>query len=284
VRSGLDNLIDFLDLEPLEVNLFRGTSPQNERTRIFGGQVLAQALMAAGRTVDAERAVHSMHAYFLRPGDPRAPVIFDVDRIRDGRSFTTRRVVAIQHGEAILNAAASFQVAETGPEHSDHIPTAPDPETLEPSRSSPWAAGGNREGMSPWAGEQPIDIRFSNGDRWSAGDGPRPPDEQMWLRASGRLPDDPLLHATVAAYASDIALLGTTVMPHTGRGSGDFMMASIDHVMWFHRPFRADEWLLFDLHSPVAGRARGFAHGSVFLSDGSLGMSIAQEGLLRPRR
>jgi acyl-CoA thioesterase-2 len=283
VGTGLDDLVDLLDLEPLEVNLFRGVSPQNARLRIFGGQVLAQALMAAGRTVDPDRPVHSMHAYFLRPGDPRVPVVFEVDRIRDGRSFTTRRVVAIQRGEAIFNAAASFHVHEAGPDHSDPMPDVPDPATLTRTQPGPWGDEENPETAKPWAGEQPIDIRFPGGDPWSVA-GPRAPDQDMWLKANGALPDDPLLHATVAAYASDIALLGTTTMPHVEPGSLGFMMASIDHVMWFHRAFRADDWLLFHLHSPSADDARGFARGSVFRPDGKLGMSIAQEGLIRPMR
>jgi acyl-CoA thioesterase-2 len=283
VGTPIDDLVDLLELEQLEVNLFRGVSPQNARERIFGGQVLAQGLMAAGRTVDAGRRVHSMHAYFLRPGDPHVPIIFDVDRIREGRSFTTRRVVAIQHGEAIFNAAASFHVPEDGPDHSDPMPDVAPPESIPAAEPSPWGDEENPETASPWAGERPIDMRFPGGDPWSA-EGPRPPDQDMWLRANGTLPDDPLVHATVGAYVSDIALLGTTTMPHASPGSKGFMMASLDHVMWFHREFRADEWLLFHLHSPSAMGARGFARGSVFRADGQLAMSIAQEGLIRPMR
>jgi acyl-CoA thioesterase-2 len=281
--TPLDDLVDLLALEQLEVNLFRGVSPQNARERIFGGQVLAQALMAGGRTVGPERPVHSMHAYFLRPGDPRVPIIFDVDRIRDGRSFATRRIVAIQKGEAIFNSSASFHVTEEGPDHSDPMPDVPAPETIDEALPSPWGDEENPETASPWAGDRPIDMRFPGGDPWSA-EGPRPPDQDMWLRANGVLGDDPLLHVTVGAYVSDIALLGTTTMPHAAPGSRGFMMASLDHVMWFHRPFRADDWLLFHLHSPSATGARGFARGSVFRPDGKLAMSIAQEGLIRPVR
>src|SRR3954454_7380951 len=207
--APLDDLVDLLQLEQLEVNLFRGLSPQNARERIFGGQVLAQGLMAAGRTVDPGRRVHSMHAYFLRPGDPRVPIIFDVDRIREGRSFTTRRVVAIQHGEAIFNAAASFHVPEDGPDHSDPMPEVVPPESILAAEPAPWGDEENPETASPGAGERPIDMRSPGGARGAAG-GPSPPDQDMWLRANGVLSDDPLVHATVGAYVSDIALLGTT--------------------------------------------------------------------------
>jgi acyl-CoA thioesterase-2 len=276
MATALDDLVCLLDLEPLEVNLFRGLSPQG-RERIFGGHVLAQALVAAGRTVDPDRPVHSMHAYFLRPGDPRLPVVFDVDRIRDGRSFTTRRVIAVQHGEAIFNAAAQFHVAEAGPEHQDAMPDVPDPDGLPDFVPEP-APGG-----SPWVGDSPIVIRFPGPAPWSR-ERTSEPDQSMWVRVDGMLPDDRLLHAALGAYASDLALLPTTAMPHASPRSPDLMLASIDHVMWFHRPFRADDWLLYHNHSPSASGARGFAHGSVFRRDGTLVMSVAQEGLVRPVR
>jgi acyl-CoA thioesterase-2 len=281
--NPVDDLVEVLALEQLEVNLFRGVTPQTARERIFGGQVLAQALMAAGRTVPEAHPIHSMHAYFLRPGDPRVPIVFEVDRIRDGRSFVTRRIVAIQKGEAIFNAEASFHVAEGGPDHSDTVPAVPAPELVEETPPSPWSATGNPAHATPWVGESPIDLRFPGGDPWSV-EGPQPPDRDVWMRADGALPDDPLIHVAVAAYASDLALLSTSTMPHTPAGSRPFMLASLDHVMWFHREFRADEWLLFHLHSPSAGGARGFAHGAVFRPDGRLAMSIAQEGLVRPMR
>ena len=287
--SDLDSLVDLLDLEQLEVNLFRGVSPDDRRDRVFGGQVLAQALVAAGRTVDRERPVHSLHAYFLRPGDPRAPIVFDVDRIRDGRSFATRRVVAIQHGQAIFNMQCSFQTVEDGPEHGDVMPDVPDPETV-PAILRPAVVPAPDEGdldrsAAPWPGERPIDLRYVQGPHWSA-NAPRDPDQDVWLRADGALPEDPLVHAAVVAYASDFMLLGTSTLPHhvdrwPDSGVG-YMTASLDHVMWFHRPCRADEWLLYHCHSPAAGRARGFARGEVFRRDGILCASIAQEGLVRP--
>jgi acyl-CoA thioesterase-2 len=287
--TDLDRLVELLDLEPLEVNLFRGTSPTDRRReRVFGGQVLAQALVAAGRTVEPDRRVHSLHSYFLRPGDPRAPIVFDVDRIRDGRSFTTRRVVAIQHGQAIFNLQASFQVAEVGPEHADPMPDVPPPEEIA-ALTAPSArdvhADAEASRHAPWPGDRPIDLRYVQGPHWEPG--AREPDQDVWLRADGTLADDPLLHAAVVAYASDFMLLGTSTLPHreeavAPRADSEFMVASLDHVMWFHRPCRADEWLLYHCHSPSAGAARGFARGEVFRRDGTLCATIAQEGLVRP--
>jgi acyl-CoA thioesterase II len=285
--TALDDLVALLDLERLEVNLFRGVSFDTERQRIYGGQVLAQALMAAGRTVEPDRIVHSMHAYFLRLGDPRVPVVFDVDRIRDGRSFTTRRVVAIQHGQPIFNLACSFHVHEDGPEHVDTMPDVPWPDALPP--------------LVEWPADEPEPIDRTGAphvidafDFRPIGEWTRPgmqrltarePDQDTWLRCRGTLPDDPLLHACIVAYASDLTLLGTATLPHAAPvGTPGFMLASLDHVMWFHRPFRADEWLLYHVHSPSAGAARGFAQGSLFRSDGTLAVSIAQEGLVRPLR
>lgn len=282
--TDLDRLVELLDLESLEVNLFRGTSPaDSERARVFGGQVLAQALVAAGRTVEPARHAHSLHSYFLRPGDPRAPIVFDVDRIRDGRSFTTRRVVAIQHGQAIFNLQASFQVTETGPEHADDMPDVPPPEAI-PAATPP--VGGDAARTRPWPGERPIDLRFVQGPHWHPGT--REPDQDVWVRADGTLPDDPLLHAAVVAYASDFMLLGTATLPHRDvpdvPHDSDYMVASIDHVMWFHRACRADEWLLYHCHSPSMAGARGFARGEIFRRDGTLCATIAQEGLVRPLR
>ena len=281
--TPLDDLLDLLELETLEENLFRGVSPDEDRQRVFGGQVAAQALVAAGRTVESDRFVHSLHAYFLRPGDPNIPIIYDVDRIRDGRSFTTRRVVAIQHGKAIFNLAASFQVVEAGPDHSMEMPDVPGPEELptyreriEPylDRFSP--------GFVEWlVRERPIDSRPTEAPHW-LNPGPRQPAQDVWIRANGRVPDDPLLHACVLAYASDLTLLDTATLPHAIGRDGGFMMASLDHAMWFHRPFRVDEWLLYHQLSPSASGARGLALGHVFRADGALSITVMQEGLLRP--
>ncbi len=277
MSESLDFLVRLLDLEPIEVNIFRGTQPQEERQRVFGGQVASQALMAAGRTVD-QGHVHSLHSYFLRPGDPAIPILYEVDRIRDGRSFTTRRVVAIQHGRAIFNMAASFHVTETGLEHQFEMPEVPAPEDLEtlPERLAPW-----REELAEWFDRpHPIDQRHIGSLPWKHGDGG--PYQRLWIRADGELPDDPLLHACVATYASDMSLFDTILQPHTVRWDDpDFMGASLDHCMWFHRPFRADEWLLYDTDSPVAAAARGLARGFLFDRSGRLVVSIVQEGLAR---
>ncbi len=218
--SDIDRVVELLDLESLEVNLFRGKSPVDDtRVRVFGGQVMAQALVAAGRTVESDRHVHSLHSYFLRAGDVAAPIIFDVDRIRDGRSFTTRRVVAIQHGQAIFNLQTSFQVLESGPEHRDDMPDVPDPESL-PAMFRPDVAttvDGLPVTPDPWPGVRPFDLRFVQAPHWMSG--PRDPNQDVWVRASGSLPDDPLVHAAMVAYASDIMLLGTATLPHH-RGGG----------------------------------------------------------------
>ena len=272
--NALEELIALLDLEQLEVNLFRGQSWKDDRPRVFGGQVAGQALVAAGRTVDG-RPVHSLHAYFLRPGDPSIPIVYDVDRIRDGKSFTTRRVVAIQHGEAIFNLQASFHVDETGFEHQIPMPEAPDPETLPKADELEPPVPGRL-----WA-KQPIDIRYVNGPPW---DQPVSATgrQLVWIRADGPLPDDPVLHTCVVAYASDYTLLGSSLVPH-GRSyfHDDLMMASLDHAMWFHRPFRADEWLLYSQASPAASGGRGLAMGGIYRRDGALAVSVVQEGLIR---
>ena len=274
--TALDELIALLDLEPLEVNLFRGVSWKDDRLRVFGGQVAGQALVAAGRTVD-DKSVHSLHAYFLRPGDPKVPIIYEVDRIRDGKSFATRRVVAIQHGEAIFNLQASFHVGEDGLSHQATMPDVPAPETL-PSAAElePPVADGKL-----WR-DQPIDIRYVDGPPWARPEsaGAR---QLVWIRADGQLPDDPLLHTCIVAYASDYSLLGCALVPH-GRhhfGQSGLMIASLDHAMWFHRPFRADEWLLYSQVSPSASQGRGLAYGGIFQTNGTLVVSVVQEGLLR---
>jgi acyl-CoA thioesterase-2 len=283
---ALDDLIDLLQLEQLEVNLFRGLSPDEDRQRVFGGQVAAQALVAAGRTVD-QGLVHSLHAYFLRPGDPRIPIIFDVDRIRDGRSFTTRRVVAIQHGRAIFNLSASFHVPEDGPEHQYPMPDAPDPETLPTMREhlEPYADQFPAPFVDWIRRERPIDTRSSALPRWlNPVPSAREPEQLVWFRANGTLPDDALLHSCIVAYASDLTLLDTAVMAHANSWDDDrFMIASLDHAMWFHRPFRADEWWLYDQWSPSASGARGLSLARVFTQDGTLVATVAQEGLIRMR-
>jgi acyl-CoA thioesterase-2 len=281
--TALDDLVDMLDLERLEVNLFRGVSLEEGRTRVFGGQVLAQALVAAGRTVDPAIPVHSLHAYFLRPGDPETPIVFDVDRIRDGRSFTTRRVVAIQHGRAIFNMATSFHTVEDGPEHSDAMPDVPAPEDIAPVPRPPWRRPEQLDrSAADWRREQPIEMRFVGTPTWARTE-TGPADQDLWLRAVGTLPDDPMLHAAVIAYASDFMLLSTATLPHApGWGHEHLMTASLDHVMWFHRPCRADEWLLYHLHSPAAAHARGLSYGGIYRRDGLQCITIAQEGLLRP--
>jgi acyl-CoA thioesterase-2 len=282
--TALDDLIDLLELEQLEVNLFRGLSPDEDRQRVFGGQVAAQALTAAGRTVDPLRQVHSLHAYFLQPGDPTIPLIYEVDRIRDGKSFTTRRVVGIQHGKAIFNLAASFQIAETGPEHSDPMPDVPDPETLPTFRER---IEPHLDRLGPDLGawlvrERPIDSRPVTDPPW-LDPTPRAPEQDVWIKTNGTLPDDPLLHTCVVAYASDLTLLDTAMLPHSvSHGGGQWQVASLDHAMWFHRPLRVDEWLLYHQTSPSAGNARGLAEGSIFRPDGMLAVTVIQEGLIRP--
>ncbi len=280
MSDALKNLITLLDLEELEVNIFRGVSPKEDRQRVFGGQVCGQALVAAGRTVEAGQ-VHSFHCYFLRPGDPKIPILYEVDRIRDGRSFTTRRVVAIQHGRAIFNLEASFHKQESGLDYHAPMPEVPAPETLPTFRERVKAFVHD---LGPWAErERPIDIRLCDPlnrppREW------REPTGYAWLRADGRLPDEPMLHACVLAYASDMTLLDTAVRPHGLVWSPDrkLMMASLDHAMWFHRPFRADEWLLYAQTTPASAGGRGFATGSVYTRDGMLVVSVAQEGLIRP--
>jgi len=278
VSEALESLIELLDLEPIEVNIFRGSNPHEERQRIFGGQVAAQSLMAAGRTVEVGRP-HSLHAYFLRPGDPNVPVLYEVDRIRDGRSFTTRRVVAIQHGRAIFNMSASFHVDEPGLDFEIAMPEVPDPESLPTLRErlEPY-----RDQFDGWFDRpHPIDQRHIGPLPWMHRADAKPI-QRLWLRADGVLPDDPLLHTCVVAYASDMSLFDTMLAPHeVGWDDPEFMGASLDHCMWFHRPLRADDWLLYDMDSPTSHGARGLARGTMFSRDGELVVSMAQEGLMR---
>jgi acyl-CoA thioesterase II len=285
-QATLDQLVSILDLEELELNLFRGRTPKEDRIRVFGGQVAGQALVAAGRTVE-EGTVHSLHAYFLRPGDPSIPILYQVDRIRDGRSFTTRRVVAIQRGDAIFNLSASFQREEQGLEHQLPMPPAPDPESLPDfkQRTEPLLAKAPPELRRWLARERPIDIRHVSAADYLHPE-KREPRQLVWIRAGGRLPDAPfLLHQCVVAYASDMTLMDTATLPHAiSWWDNRFQMASLDHAMWFHRRFRADEWLLYAQESPTASGGRGFTTGTLFRRDGTLVVSVAQEGLVRQRR
>jgi acyl-CoA thioesterase-2 len=285
MSSAVQDLLTILDLEPLEVNLFRGRSPQAGWQRVFGGQVIGQALVAALRTVE-NRPPHSMHAYFLLPGDPKVPIVYDVDRIRDGRSFTTRRVVAIQHGHAIFTMAVSFHGDEPGLSHQAIMPDVPKPEDL-PSEAEikEKALPHMPEPMRRYyERERPIELRPVEFSRYL---GVKSEDAKfhVWIRATGPLPDDPAIHQCVLAYASDMTLLDTALVPH-GRTLFEraFMAASLDHALWFHRPFRADDWLLYAQESPNLSGARGFSRGLLFARDGRLVASVAQEGLFRERR
>jgi acyl-CoA thioesterase II len=278
--TALDELVNLLDLEAIEVNIFRGVSPDENRQRVFGGQVAGQALVAATRTVEPGRHVHSLHAYFLRPGDPTVPILYEVDRIRDGKSFTTRRVVAIQHGKAIFNLQASFHSAEDGPDYQPPMPLdVPDAESLPDfkTRMAPY-----KDRMGEWYDRpRPIDLRHIDGDPFSR-QGVKSFGQKVWLRADGTLPDDPTLHACIVTYASDMTLLDTTVLPFgLSWETQGMQMASLDHAMWFHRPFRADDWLLYDQHPISTGGARGLAGGAIYTSDGHLAVSVVQEGLVR---
>ena len=262
----VEALIRHLDLEPLEVNLFRGESRDVGMRSVFGGQVIAQALVAAERTVE-DRPPHSLHAYFLLPGDVAAPIVYQVDRVRDGRSFSARRVQAIQHGRPILSMIASFQTPEVGLEHAVAMPDVPAPEGL-----APWAS---RSGSSR-PGPRAVEFRRVEPEAVSA------PRQAFWFRAIDRLPDDPRLHRCVLAYASDLALAGTALRPHgrTFHEKGMFV-ASLDHALWFHRPARVDEWLLYSMDSPCSQAARGLSRGTIYDRTGRLVASVAQEALMR---
>jgi acyl-CoA thioesterase-2 len=284
MSSAVDDLLAILDLEQLEHNLFRGRSPQVGWQRVFGGQVIGQALVAACRTVEGRRP-HSLHAYFLLGGDPAVPIIYEVDRIRDGRSFTTRRVVAIQHGRAIFAMSVSFHADEPGLTHAATMPDVPPPEGL-PSEAE------IKSGVLPlmpdpvrayYERERPIELKPVEFGRYISR-APGEPRFNVWIRATGRLPDDPAIHQCVLAYASDMTLLDSSLIPH-GRTVFDRAIqgASLDHALWLHRPFRADDWLLYAQDTPSASGARGFARGLIFTRAGELVASVAQEGLIRER-
>ncbi|RME42609.1 MAG: acyl-CoA thioesterase II [Deltaproteobacteria bacterium] len=280
----LETFLALLDLERIEANLFRGGYLDIGIPHVFGGHVLAQALMAAQRTVVEERHAHSLHAYFLRPGDPKAPIVYDVDRIRDGRSFTTRRVVAIQHGRAIFNMSASFQVEESGPEHRIDPPEGvpaphelPNEDELRRRLLDALPAGDRERLLAP----RPIEIRPVDPENPFSPKA-RPPLKYTWFRAAGTLPADATLHKATLAYASDFGLLGASLLPHAlSFLQPNLQGASLDHAMWFHRPCRADEWLLYRMTSPSMSNARGFNRGEIFTHDGVLVASVAQEGLVR---
>lgn len=281
-QAAVDRLVALLDLEPIEVNIFRGTSPPAERQRVFGGQVAGQALVAAARTVEPEMRVHSLHAYFLRPGDSRIPILYEVQRIRDGLSFVTRRVTAIQHGRAIFSLSASFQIPEDGFVHSAPMPEVPDPESI-PNLMERWAEVASERGDHRFEIDLPFDLRNCD---WGPADRERqlPPYQRVWMKASGTLPDDPVVQACALTYASDMTLLDTALLPHGLGPIDNVFMASLDHAMWFHRPFRVDEWVLYAQDTPSASGGRGFATGSVFTADGQLAATVVQEGLIRPPR
>jgi acyl-CoA thioesterase II len=288
MASAVQQLIDLLNLETLELNLFRGRSPQSSWQRVFGGQVIGQALVAACRTVDdvAIRPPHSLHAYFLIGGDPKVPIIYEVDRIRDGKSFRTRRVVAIQHGHAIFSMSVSFHLQEQGLSHQFDMPDVPKPDAL-PSEAE------MKERVWPlmpepvrryYERERPIELRPVEYGRY-LGEESKDGRFHVWVRATGRLPDEPAIHQCVLAYASDMTLLDAALIPHRRTVfSEDIMAASLDHALWFHRPFRADEWLLYAQDSPSLTGSRGFSRGLIFTADGTLVASVAQEGMLRLRR
>jgi len=286
MASELENLIATLDLERLEVNLFRGLSPQVGWQRVFGGQVIGQALVAASRTVPDGQLAHSLHGYFMRPGDPAVPIIYEVERDRDGKSFVTRRVSAIQHGAPIFTMATSFHRQEEGFEHHMSMPDVPLPEDL-PDEKEMLAR--HAEQMPPnmkryFSRERPIELRPTRPMYYLEPREGQPPQQNVWMRAAAALPDDRALHQCVLTYASDMTILDTALVPH-GRSvfSADLMLASLDHALWFHRDFRADDWLLYTQDSPSAFGALGFTRGLIFRRDGQLVASVTQEGLIRRR-
>lgn len=281
-QDAVDELVELLTLEQIEVNIFRGRSPAVSMQRVFGGQVAGQALIAAGRTVDSVRQVHSLHSYFLRPGDPAIPIVYDVEQVRDGHSFSVRRVVAIQHGKPIFFMSASFHRPESGLEHQGTMPKdVPPPQEL-PTLVEQMAPLGDKLGAFGKI-SRPIDVRYVGVSGWLGQRRPPADRQRVWMRVDGSLPDEPLLHVCALTYASDITLLDGVLAYHGERwGPGGFEGASLDHALWFHRAFRADDWVLYDIESPSASGARGLATGRFFSADGHHLASAVQEGLLRP--
>ena len=281
MNNDLDKLLKFLEVERIDKYLFIGNSPKRP-SRVFGGQVLAQALNAAIRTVDDERSAHSLHGYFLRPGNPAKQIVYEVDPIRDGRSFTTRRVVAKQDGVAIFNTSVSFHREEQGLSHQFDPPQVPEPEQLETDWDYLTRLAREHPEQIEAPKVQPIERRpVARRNRLDPQ--PQEPEQHIWFRALGDLGEDNLRHQTVLAYMSDFALLGAALLPHpyTGR-SENMQMASLDHGLWFHRPFRTDDYLLYSMDSPSAAGGRGFSRGSFFTREGLLVASTVQESLLRP--
>jgi acyl-CoA thioesterase-2 len=269
--ASVPELLTLLDLERIDDDVLRGHPPTTTLQRVFGGQVLAQALVAGARTVPEDRAPHSLHGYFLRPGDPAVPIVYVVERTRDGGSFTTRRVVARQHGRPIFHMTASFQIVEPGLEHQDAMPDVPPPDGL-PTLSERLALATDEVAADEWG---VLDVRYA---------GESPSRVQVWLRTVAHLPDSPLLHSAALAYASDLTLLGTALRPHNiGFNHPELLTASIDHAMWFHRSVRVDDWLLYDQDSPSASGGRGLARGRIFDRGGALVATTVQEGLMRLR-
>jgi len=286
VNEALKELLDLLDLEQIELDMFRGRSPEERIQRVFGGQVAAQALVAAGRTVPSDRNVHSLHAYFIRPGDPAVPIVYNVERVRDGRSFATRRVVAIQHGKAIFTMSASFHIFEEGVAHQAlTMPVVPEPESLAGFQERMFEVVGDHGELREWLSRpRPVDARYASPLTWEAYANPelRSAETNVWFRYDAELPDDPLLHVVLAAYASDFTLVDTILLAHgMAWGASNVMGASLDHAMWFHRPFRADDWLLYAQESPWSGAARGLARGEMFTASGELVVSVVQEAMIR---
>ena len=285
MNKAVENLLQILNLEDLEQNLFRGRSPQSGWQRVFGGQVIGQALVAAQRTVDENRRVHSLHGYFMRPGDPKVAIIYEVDRIRDGRSFTTRRVVAIQHGQAIFSMSASFQVSEEGLEHFIEMPKIPMPDELisEKKLAEQYIDHAPENVRKYWQRERPIELRPVNLAHYFSKE-KLDPIQNIWMRSTGKLPPNPAIHEAVLAYASDMTLLDTALYAH-GRAIFDpkIQVASLDHSMWFHRPLNMQDWHLYAQDSPNSSGARGFTRGGIYTQSGQLVASVAQEGLIRER-
>ena len=279
----LADLLQLLELEPLEVNLFRGESRDIGAPQVFGGQVLGQALTAAAATVEG-RVVHSLHAYFLRRGDVNAPIVYQVDRSLDGHSFTNRRVVAIQHGEQIFNMTASFQVSESGYDHQIDMPQVPPPESLPDPAPAPELLDKLPDKVRRFFSQRrPFEFRLVQPVDYLK-PRPAPPLRQIWVRAVGKVGDDEMLHRRLLAYVSDFFLLDTATLPHgTSFLKPSLIMATIDHAMWFHRPLRVDDWLLCAMDSPSASGARGYSRAGIFARDGRLVASAAQEGLIRQR-